>query len=79
MVEPRRFREGSCCPWNDSQRKKKQARLKPSARRLLNQPLNGSIGLALVGVEKGYRVVLCVPRGFGVEKMKLIEVLGGRD
>lgn len=38
---------------------------------------NTGIGLALVGVAKGYRVVLCVPEGFAVEKMKLIEVLGG--
>lgn len=38
---------------------------------------NTGIGLALVGIAKGYRVVLCVPRGFAVEKMKLIEVLGG--
>jgi cysteine synthase A len=38
---------------------------------------NTGIGLALVGIAKGYRVVLCVPHGFAVEKMKLIEVLGG--
>ena len=38
---------------------------------------NTGIGLALVGIAKGYRVVLCVPEGFAAEKMKLIEVLGG--
>src|ERR1044072_2309153 len=38
---------------------------------------NPGIGLALVGVARGYRVILCVPRGFAVEKMKLIEALGG--
>jgi cysteine synthase A len=38
---------------------------------------NTGIGLALVGIARGYRVVLCVPRGFAVEKMKLIEALGG--
>ena len=38
---------------------------------------NTGIGLALVGIARGYRVVVCVPRGFAVEKMKLIEVLGG--
>jgi len=38
---------------------------------------NTGIGLALVGIARGYRVVLCVPRGFAVEKMRLIEVLGG--
>src|SRR4029453_9061224 len=38
---------------------------------------NTGIGLALVGVARGYRVILCVPRGFAEEKMKLIEELGG--
>src|SRR5262245_19953184 len=38
---------------------------------------NTGIGLALVGVARGYRVILCVPRGFAMEKMKLIEALGG--
>src|SRR5262245_25603878 len=37
---------------------------------------NTGIGLALVGIAKGYRVVVCVPQGFAVEKMKLIEALG---
>lgn len=38
---------------------------------------NTGIGLALIGVARGYRVILCVPSGFAVEKMKLIEALGG--
>ena len=38
---------------------------------------NTGIGLALVGFARGYRVILCVPRGFAEEKMKLIEALGG--
>src|SRR5689334_24015902 len=38
---------------------------------------NTGIGLALVGVARGYRVILCVPRGYAEEKMKLIEALGG--
>ena len=38
---------------------------------------NTGIGLALIGVARGYRVILCVPEGFAVEKMKLMEVLGG--
>src|SRR4029453_4802793 len=51
--------------------------LKPSA--TITEPTAGNtgIGLALVGVARGYRVILCVPRGFAVEKMKLIEALGG--
>ena len=38
---------------------------------------NTGIGLAVVGVARGYRVILCVPRGFAEEKVKLIEALGG--
>lgn len=38
---------------------------------------NTGIGLALVGVARGYRVILCVPHGYAVEKMKLMEALGG--
>ena len=30
---------------------------------------NTGIGLALVGIARGDRVVLCVPRGFAAEKM----------
>src|SRR5437868_9268678 len=28
---------------------------------------NTGIGLALIGIARGYRVILCVPRGFAVE------------
>ena len=38
---------------------------------------NTGIGLALVGVARGYRVILCVPKGFAEEKMQLIRTLGG--
>jgi cysteine synthase A len=38
---------------------------------------NTGIGLALVGVARGYHVILCVPRGFAAEKMELILALGG--
>ncbi|HVF50593.1 MAG TPA: cysteine synthase family protein [Pyrinomonadaceae bacterium] len=38
---------------------------------------NTGIGLALVGVARGYRVILCVPEGYSREKMKLMEALGG--
>src|SRR4029078_11336240 len=51
--------------------------LKPGATIIEPTAGNTGIGLALVGIAKGYRVVLCVPRGFAVEKMKLIEVWGG--
>jgi cysteine synthase A len=39
---------------------------------------NTGIGLALVGVARGYRVILCVPEGYSREKMKIMEALGGR-
>ncbi len=38
---------------------------------------NTGIGLALIGVRRGYRVILCVPEGYSREKMKLMEALGG--
>ena len=51
--------------------------LKPDATIIEPTAGNTGIGLALVGVARGYRVILCVPRGFAEEKMKLIEALGG--
>lgn len=38
---------------------------------------NTGIGLALIGVQRGYRVILCVPDGYSREKMKIMEALGG--
>jgi cysteine synthase A len=38
---------------------------------------NTGIGLALIGVARGYRVILCVPQGYSREKMKIMEALGG--
>src|ERR1051325_2630911 len=52
-------------------------RLKPGGTIIEPTAGNTGIGLALVGVARGYRVILCVPRGFAEEKMKLIEQLGG--
>src|SRR5215467_3849724 len=54
-----------------------KGRLKPGGTIIEPTAGNTGIGLALVGVARGYRVILCVPRGFAEEKMKLIEVLGG--
>ncbi len=51
--------------------------LKPGSTIIEPTAGNTGIGLALVGVARGYRVILCVPRGFAEEKMKLIEALGG--
>jgi cysteine synthase A len=38
---------------------------------------NTGIGLALVGVARGYRVILCVPENFSIEKQKIMTALGG--
>ncbi len=38
---------------------------------------NTGIGLALIGVARGYRVILTVPEGYAAEKMKLMKALGG--
>jgi len=38
---------------------------------------NTGIGLALVGIQRGYQVILCVPENFSIEKQKLMAVLGG--
>jgi cysteine synthase A len=37
---------------------------------------NTGIGLALIGVNKGYRVILCVPEHFSEEKVKVMRALG---
>jgi cysteine synthase len=51
--------------------------LRPGATIIEPTAGNTGIGLALVGVARGYRVILCVPRGYSVAKMKLMEALGG--
>src|SRR6058998_2566930 len=37
---------------------------------------NTGIGLALIGVNKGYKVIFCVPERFSEEKMKVMAALG---
>ncbi|HJQ41433.1 MAG TPA: cysteine synthase A [Thermoanaerobaculia bacterium] len=38
---------------------------------------NTGVGLALAGVQLGYRVILCVPEHFSVEKREIMKALGG--
>ena len=38
---------------------------------------NTGVGLALAGVQKGYRVILCVPDNFSTEKREVMQALGG--
>jgi len=51
--------------------------LRPGATLIEPTAGNTGIGLALVGVARGYRVILCVPEGYSREKMKVMEALGG--
>jgi cysteine synthase A len=37
---------------------------------------NTGIGLALIGVNRGYRVIFCVPEHFSAEKIKVMRALG---
>ncbi len=39
---------------------------------------NTGIGLALAGAQRGYHVILVVPERYAIEKVKLMEALGGR-
>src|SRR5947207_14731912 len=38
---------------------------------------NTGIGLALAGTQLGYRVILCVPENFSIEKREVMKALGG--
>ena len=39
---------------------------------------NTGIALALAGVRMGYKVILCVPENFSIEKQEVMKALGGR-
>ena len=54
-----------------------QGKLRPGSTVIEPTAGNTGIGLALIGVARGYRVILCVPEGYAEEKMKLMEALGG--
>jgi cysteine synthase A len=43
------------------------------------EPTSGStgIGIALVGIAKGYEVFIVMPQGMSAERRNIIEVLGG--
>ena len=55
----------------------KNGKLRPGSTIIEPTAGNTGIGLALIGVARGYRVILCVPEGYAVEKMKLMAALGG--
>ena len=53
-----------------------EGRLKAGSTILEATAGNTGIGLALIGVNKGYRVVVCVPEKFAEEKVKVMRALG---
>lgn len=58
------------------QKAEAEGRLKPGATILEATAGNTGIGLALIGVNKGYRVIVCVPEKFAEEKVKVMRALG---
>jgi cysteine synthase len=58
------------------QRAEAEGRLTPGATIIEATAGNTGIGLALIGVNKGYRVILCVPEKFAEEKVKIMRALG---
>src|SRR5258707_12863058 len=56
-------------------RAEEQGRLKPGATNVEATAGNTGAGLALIGVNKGYHVVLCVPEKFAEEKVKIMWAL----
>jgi cysteine synthase A len=58
------------------QKAEREGRLKPGSTIVEATAGNTGIGLALIGVNKGYHVVLCVPEKFAEEKVKIMRALG---
>lgn len=57
-------------------RAEEEGKLKPGATLIEATAGNTGIGLALIGVNKGYRVIFCVPERFSEEKVKVMRALG---
>lgn len=53
-----------------------QGRLKPGGTIVEATAGNTGVGLALIGVNKGYHVIVCVPEKFAEEKVKIMRALG---
>ena len=58
------------------QRAEREGRLRPGSTVIEATAGNTGVGLALIGVNKGYRVILVVPEGFAEEKVKVMRALG---
>jgi cysteine synthase A len=57
-------------------RAEEEGRLRPGATIVEATAGNTGIGLALIGVNRGYHVLVCVPERFSQEKVKVMEALG---
>ena len=59
------------------ERAERDGLLKPGGTIIEPTAGNTGVGLALAGVQKGYRVILCVPENFSNEKREIMRALGG--
>jgi O-acetylserine dependent cystathionine beta-synthase len=59
------------------ERAAKSGELKPGGTIIEPTAGNTGVGLALVGCRLGYRVILCVPENFSIEKREVMKALGG--
>lgn len=59
------------------ERAERSGELKPGGTIIEPTAGNTGVGLALAGVQKGYRVILCVPENFSIEKREVMKALGG--
>ncbi|MGE0405594.1 MAG: cysteine synthase A [Candidatus Korobacteraceae bacterium] len=57
-------------------RAEEEGKLRPGATIIEATAGNTGIGLALIGVNRGYRVIFCVPQKFSREKVMLMQALG---
>jgi len=57
-------------------RAEQEGRLRPGSTIVEATAGNTGIGLALIGVNRGYRVILCVPERYAEEKVKVMTALG---
>jgi cysteine synthase A len=57
-------------------RAEREGKLRPGSTIIEATAGNTGIGLALIGVNKGYRVIVCVPERFSEEKVKVMGALG---
>ncbi len=75
-LESRRQHQGSRRDRHDQARRRRPASCARGSTIIEATAGNTGIGLALIGVNKGYRVIFCVPQKFSKEKVMLMQALG---